>query len=336
METSMTNADFLSTPELDYEEWRDILRPTWGLYSSADPKAFSGRVRSRSICGFNASDISNNIRHCERTKRDIRLDGVDCYYAIFQVAGRSTIVQGDHAATLTVGEVAFIDSASPLTFHNGGHAQWLSLQLPRQSLISALGFEPQGGFRGRPGSTAGRLLSQLVLNTADDDETMSAPAENYLQFAIYDLLGALFVPRNSPPVSAHTDKLFNRICNVIRKNFFNPEFGPCEVAAEVGISPRYLQTLFAVRGSTCSRFLVSVRLDYAAQLIQRRMSMPTGQPLATIAYACGFRDYTHFARSFRRRFSHPPSSSGTDKVDVHNARCAPVRRSARERARNLS
>jgi len=83
------NADLLGTAELNYEQWRDLLRPNWGLYTPDDPKAFVGRVRSRSICGFNASDISNNVRRCERTQKDIRLDGVDHFYAVFQIAGRS-------------------------------------------------------------------------------------------------------------------------------------------------------------------------------------------------------------------------------------------------------
>jgi len=34
--------------------------------------------------------------------------------------------------------------------------------------------------------------------------------------------------------------------------------------------------------------------------------MGPGQPLGEIAYACGFRDYAHFARKFRRRFGYPP------------------------------
>ena len=62
------SADLLGTPELNYEQWRDLLRPNWGLYTPDDPKAFTGRVRSRRVCGFVASDISNNTRRCERTR----------------------------------------------------------------------------------------------------------------------------------------------------------------------------------------------------------------------------------------------------------------------------
>jgi AraC-like DNA-binding protein len=312
------SADFLSTPELNYEQWRDVLRPNWGLYTPNDPKAFAGRVRSRSICGFNASDISNNIRRCERTQRDVRIDGVDHCYAVFQIAGRSTIIQNDHAVTLAVGDVALIDSARPVTYINDGHEQWLSLQFPRQSLTSHLGFEPQGGLRGRPGTCAGRVLFQLVLDAAHDGESMSMSAGNYMQLAVYDLVGALFAPSNPAPVSLHADKLFLRVCGIIKAHFADPDLSPSVVAAEARISLRYLQKLFTLRGSTCSHFIYSVRLDQAARLIQRRVTTKTEQPLSVIAYACGFRDYTHFARAFRRKFGHAPGfharSAGTGIV----------------------
>ncbi|HZW80363.1 MAG TPA: GMC oxidoreductase [Candidatus Deferrimicrobiaceae bacterium] len=37
-----------------------------------------------------------------------------------------------------------------------------------------------------------------------------------------------------------------------------------------------------------------------------------------MAYACGFRDYTHFAREFRHRFGHAPGahSEGLDRSGV--------------------
>jgi AraC family transcriptional regulator, positive regulator of tynA and feaB len=103
-------------------------------------------------------------------------------------------------------------------------------------------------------------------------------------------------------------KLLRRIRGVIKDRFADPDFGPCDVAAEAGISLRYVQKLFTERGSTCSEFIYSLRLDHAAHLLHRRTSLGTSQPLSDIAYACGFRDYTHFARKFRHRFGHAPGA----------------------------
>jgi AraC-like DNA-binding protein len=52
-----------------------------------------------------------------------------------------------------------------------------------------------------------------------------------------------------------------------------------EVAAKTGISLRDLQKLFTERGSTCSEFIYSARLDHAARLLGRRESLRNGQPL---------------------------------------------------------
>ena len=140
-----------------------------------------------------------------------------------------------------------------------------------------------------------------------------------MRLVVYDLLGALFAPP-APLGSRHTDKLFARVCGIIKDRFADPDISPREVAAETGISLRYLQKLFTVRGSTCSHYISSLRLDHAAHLIERRALMKTGQPLSDIAYACGFRDYTHFARGFRQRFGTTPGAVGAGATGNDNAR----------------
>ncbi len=318
----MRSADLLETPELNYEQWRDLLRPNFGLHAVDNPKAFAGRIRSRHILGLNASEIRNSKCRCDRTQRDIRLDGVDHCLAVFQVAGRSTVIQNDQAATLAVGDVAFIEFARPVTYVNHGHEQWFCLQLPRRPLISALGFEPRGGLHGHSETSASRLLFQLVLDAIDDEKPVPASAGNYMQLAVYDLLGALFAPPDPASGTLHSDRLFKRICDVIRDRFADPDFGPCEIAAEVGVSLRYLQKLFTKRGCTCSGFIQSRRLDQAARSITRRASIRSGQPLSEIAYACGYRDYTNFAYAFRQRFGHAPGvhGQGDDSNLVRDAR----------------
>ncbi|WP_154072579.1 helix-turn-helix domain-containing protein [Bradyrhizobium erythrophlei] len=137
---------------------------------------------------------------------------------------------------------------------------------------------------------------------------MSVSANAYMRLAFYDLLGALFAPPDPEGSSLHTDKLFARICDMIKDHFADPDFGPCDVAVKAGISLRYLQKLFTTRNSTCSYFIQSVRLDHAARLLERRSFLKTSQPISEIAYASGFGDYTNFIRKFRRRFGHTPGS----------------------------
>jgi AraC family transcriptional regulator, positive regulator of tynA and feaB len=178
------------TPLLNFEAWRALLRTICGRYSpeGIEPDAFLGWVRTLNVCGLAGVDIGWNVRRVERTYEDVRLDGADHYYTVFQVAGRSILTQNDQVVPLAVGDVALVDSARPVTYVNeNGCGHWFSLELPRQLLVSHL----------------------------------------------------------------------------------------------------------------------------AARLLHRRALLGTGQPLREIAYACGFRDYAHFARKFRHRFGYPPGAHQT-------------------------
>jgi AraC family transcriptional regulator, positive regulator of tynA and feaB len=307
--------DFNTTPELDYEGWRDVVRSLCGLYTPGgiEPEAFGGRARAGSIYGFVTVDLSCNAHFVERTNRDVRLDGMGHYYAVIQVSGRSTMVQNDRVAELAVGDIALVDAARPVTYFSENRlGRWLSLHLPRQSLISHFGFEPEGGLCRHGETLAGRLCFRLIQDAVTECVTSPASAEPYMQLAIYDLLGALFATPDLPTISSHTDKLFKRVCGIIKDHFAEPDFGPYDVAAEAGISLRYLQKLFTVRGTTCTHFIHSVRLDHAARQLHRRRLLNTSQPISEIAYASGFSNYTHFARQFRRRFGHPPVAHAGD------------------------
>jgi AraC family transcriptional activator of tynA and feaB len=312
-----SSGDFLSTPNLDYEAWRDVVRSICGRYAPGgiEPKTFSGRARVRSICGFRSVDLSSNAHCLERTRQDVRVDARDHYYAIFQMTGQSRIIQNDRNIELTVGDVALVDAARPVTYvSEKGSDHWGSLQLPRRSLLSHLGLEPRCPSR-RSGAAAARPLRQLLQDGVEDQQSMSVSANAYMHLACYDLLGALFAPSDPEDASLHTDKLFARICDIIKDHFADPEFGPCDVAVEAGISLRYLQKLFTARNSTCSYFIHSVRLDHAARLLERRSFLKTSQPISEIAYASGFGDYTNFIRKFRRRFGHTPGSHSGDHAE---------------------
>jgi AraC-like DNA-binding protein len=306
-----SSIEVISGRELAFEEWREVLRSACGQYNPEGvvAKAFAGSVNHRNIFGFDAVDLScSNADRIERTQRDARSDGMDHFYALIPLVGRSTMIQNDQIADVGAGDISLIDSTRPVKYVcNNTPGRWLSLHLPRQMLISELGFEPQAGSSRREGALAARLLSRIATDAVNDPNSSSSP-EPFMQLAVYGLLGAVFAGSDPAPFCSHTDKLFARVRRIVKGQFTDPDLGPCEVAAEAGISLRYLQKLFTTRGATCGHFIQSLRLDYAAQLVRRRASMKTTQPLSEIAYTCGFRDYTHFARAFRRRFGNPPGA----------------------------
>src|ERR1700684_985648 len=263
-------------PHLDFEAWKDQIRKMGGRFDPKviDPKAFAGWVRPISAYGLIAAEVGSNAVVVERTQRGVRVDG-----------------------------------GLPATFFAGNAGEsWntMALVLPRQALVSHLGFEPRGGLHRRNGTVVGRLLLDLIRN-AGEEEVPPSRIECYVRLAVHDLVGALFAPGDPAP-ARHSDKLFMRVRGVIKDGFVDPDLDPSEVATRAGISLRYLQKLFTERRSTCSEFIYSFRLDYAAHLLQRQSALGASQALRAIAYASGFRDYSHFARRFRQRFGHAPGA----------------------------
>ncbi len=55
-------------------------------------------------------------------------------------------------------------------------------------------------------------------------------------------------------------------------------------------------------GCTFTEFLGRVRLDHARQRI-----LATDEPIGTVAFSVGFNHLSHFNRSYRRAFGHPPT-----------------------------
>jgi len=58
-----SSSDFNSTPELDYEGRRDLLRSMGGRYNpeGIEPKPFAGWVGPVSVCGFTALNIDPEL-----------------------------------------------------------------------------------------------------------------------------------------------------------------------------------------------------------------------------------------------------------------------------------
>ncbi len=290
-----------------YETWRAMVREQCGRYNLEPHRveSFSGSIRTENICGLGAVDLRCNLHSVTRTCQDACRDGIDRYKLVFQAAGRSVLNQNDRATRLHAGDISFVDMSRPVTYlYESEPSRQIVLYLPRRSMVSHLALEPQGGvaWRGETSAVA-RALFRLVLDTLDGHDPPPVSADNYMQLAVYDLFGALFAASGSAPSSSHADKVFARACRIINDSFRDPDVGPNEIAVQAGISLRYLQKLFSVRGLTCASVIRFHRLEYAAHLLRRRTAMNARQPLSEIAYASGFRDYNAFYQMFRRQLA---------------------------------
>jgi AraC family transcriptional regulator, positive regulator of tynA and feaB len=307
LETAMDSAKAI----VGYEHWLELLRSSCARYSAerVDGQPFTGWVRPFAFCGITGTDVACNAWTVERTQRDIKLDEAEYFVVGQQRTGAADVMQNDRIVRAQAGDFVLMDTSRPMQYRPiSGISNLLSLQLPRTDCVAHLGFEPEGGVC-RPGdSLAAHLLGQLF-QRACLDNGLDRECELHVDVIVYDLVRALFGAVEWPSVSPHSDRLFHRVCRIVKRHFTDADFGPTEIAAETGISLRYLQKLFTNRGSTCSQYIQSLRLEHAFTLLKRRAERKGGQSVSEIAWAAGYRDLNHFYRLFRQRFGHTPGAT---------------------------
>ncbi len=123
---------------------------------------------------------------------------------------------------------------------------------------------------------------------------------------IWDLFQAVLRGDTRRPSGAgRADRLRREAREEAETQLADSSFDSAELAKTLGVSARYLQTVFAQVGTTPSRFLLARRLEAAAARL-RRLDRPCS--ITAVSLECGFNDLSHFSRSFRRRFGVSPLS----------------------------
>ncbi|CAN1600389.1 helix-turn-helix domain-containing protein [Pseudomonas mediterranea] len=81
------------------------------------------------------------------------------------------------------------------------------------------------------------------------------------------------------------------------ENLEHPNLSCEEIAAACGVSSRHLARIFAKENTTLKQYLLSTRLERAAQLLLSKENKFSN--IAEIAYRCGFTNQAHFSRAFK-------------------------------------
>jgi len=177
---------------------------------------------------------------------------------------------------------------------------WLEKHLPDPGALLARPIETRGGW----GAPLGALLETMLAGGLAE-----APLPRPL---IAEQLGSLLglatgfhQPGEHPrPNGRHRGQLARRILQRIESGFADPELTPEKVAAEVGISKRYLQTLLAGSGTSFVAEVNVTRLDRASDMLTDPRSRNLA--ISDVAWRSGFLDPGYFARQFRKRFGVTP------------------------------
>jgi AraC-like DNA-binding protein len=178
---------------------------------------------------------------------------------------------------------------------------WLDRYLPDPGALLGRPVSARDGW----GAPLGSLLEALVEGLGAEGIDATPLPRPMIAEQVGTLLTLATGFHEPTSTSRHRGQLARSILRRIETDFADPELTPEGMAAELGISKRYLQQLLAGSGTSFVQELTATRLDRASDMLSDPRA--GGLSVGEIAFRCGFLDPGYFARAFRRRFGRTPS-----------------------------
>jgi len=273
---------------------------------SPSPEDFSASITQHPFGPVDLNFADTTSQKVWRTPQAIAGSRKHTYYLLYMREGGLHANQRGRDAIVQPGDCALIDSMEPYSFSFPGTNRCLSVQMPHEWLrnwipepekILATPFAANSGW--------GRTLASAIGNLAECDyDTLALP-----RGVIADQLGALLALAAGSEITAattHRLALLRQIRATLLERLADPSLDPQNVADAHSISRRYLHLLFAGAGTSFGATLMEMRLDRAKQLLDDRRLARLG--ISEIAWRCGFREPSHFARRFRARYGAAPDA----------------------------
>ena len=215
---------------------------------------------------------------------------------LLQLEGQADIRQSGRRLTLAQSQFTLIDGARPFSVTMDGHFAQALIVLPRSAVLGRC-----RGIEARVATPFGEkaidaLVGDVALSLAMHAPRLSTTAIWRGVATLADLLSEL-----EGNGDGHArDSLLRRAMALI--DLEAADLDAERLASRLGVSRRYLDALFAESGGTVSRHLWERRLQRAAE----RLRHPMPASITEIAHSVGFKDTSHFSRSFRKRFGMSP------------------------------
>ncbi|MBJ8344581.1 AraC family transcriptional regulator [Antrihabitans sp. YC2-6] len=312
----------LNTRELDVSEgrsrWNETINRLYGdmdVNFTTPSQLFDGEWGGRAFGDLHVSTIRAQSHVVHRTPGMVRDDSDRDYLLVMITDGQVEVQQFGRTTVLENGAFAVLDCGAPFVFEARGDFRQVVARAPRDLLTARLPQRTMNGLTARniPGGTGGgALFGHLLRDIAALDSPLPAGSAMSFSSSALDMLVTLLADSSAALSStglSHAEDLA-RVQQAIERTLHDPDHTLADIGAELGMSVRYIQKLFSTYGTTPRAWLYQSRLERA-----RKYLVATDLTVVEVSERVGFRDVSHFSRTFRSRFDVSPGQYRRDRVD---------------------
>jgi AraC-like DNA-binding protein len=271
-------------------------------------KPFRGTVSVRSLPGLQLMSGTLSSAQIIRSRESIS-DGNDDFVFTINQSGKAVVSTHDREVELGERDAVLINSNEVTTFNRFKAGGSLSLRIPRSILSSLVVNIDDVVMQSIPhDADALRLLTSYAGSLIADGEMASPNLRHLVINHVTDLVALTLGATRDAAIAANdrgvrAGRLRTAKAYII-ENSSSRDLSIGIVAASLGVTPRYLQRLFEIDGSTFSAFLLGQRLTRAHRMLCEPQFDQC--PVGAIAYEAGFGDLSYFNRCFRKLYGVTP------------------------------
>ena len=290
----------------DLRAWERLL-DAWVAQGelSAGPEPFEARIRRRRVMGMEYLDVAAGRERIVHRARHVAGTRPFCMLSL-QIEGRCAVSQGGRRAVLAAGDFTLRNMGRPSEVEAQTAFRQLLFRIPMDRLGAAALLDRVAAMRmpGDDGPTGAvsAFLRALCLEPAPALEAaplgFAATMQEMVGLAMRTTALGLGEPRGNA-------RLLARIEDLVERRLGAPDLGTPMVAAEMRVSPRYVQRLFAATGRSLTDYVRERRLERCRMQIEDPGLQ--SRSITEICHHWGFSDISHFSRVYRARFGVPPS-----------------------------
>lgn len=265
-----------------------------------------GEVGDLGLYDYYSSTPADQLIEVTRRQPDIRRDQRENFQLWYLLAGEASLAQCDRLARMEAGDIAVQDQSQPFDLVLGEISHAFLVTIPRHLLSSRISADRDLAARHINGaSKLGGLVGSFVRQLSSLDQTTDPRVEAQLAASTLDILAAaLDAGRADQGEQQRRDRQLDEVKQYILDNLANTGLDIDTIARARNVAPRTLNRLFASEGTTPIRWLWQQRLAAS----HRALAEGRVRRVTDAAFEFGFKDVSHFSRSFKAAYGRSPGS----------------------------